>query len=92
MPDEFPRHSVRDASGFEQGGGRVTERMKANFVLLTQDVSAFAGAVMDALVSKFGCYKNLVKLVAKISGTALPLHRGIGAWEKFTLHRLTLSC
>ena len=46
MPDEFPRHSVRDADGFEQGGGRVLKRMKANFVLLTQDVSAYSGLLV----------------------------------------------
>jgi len=54
MADKFPRHGVRDASGFEQGGGCVPQRVKADFVLLARNVAAFAGAVVTALFGKSG--------------------------------------
>jgi len=39
VADEFPCHGVRHACRFEQGGGRVTQRVKADFVLFARDVS-----------------------------------------------------
>ena len=84
VADEFTRHGVRHACRFQQGGGRVTQRVKADFVLFTRDIAAFAGAVMTAFVGKSGSDKNLVKLVAQVSGAALPLHHGMGAGEKWS--------
>ena len=49
VADEFPRHGVRYACRFEQGGGRVPKRMKTDFVLFARSVAAFAGAVVAAL-------------------------------------------
>ena len=84
VADEFPRHGIRNACRFEQGGGRVAQRVKADFVLFARDVAAFAGAVMAAFVGKSGGDENLVKLVAQVSGAALPLHHGMGAGEKWS--------
>ena len=40
VADEFPRHGVRHACRFKQGGGRVTQRVKADFVLFARDIAA----------------------------------------------------
>ena len=62
----------------------MTQRVKTDFVLFARDVAAFAGAVMTAFVGKSGRDEYLVKLVAQVSGAALPLHHGMGAGEKWS--------
>jgi hypothetical protein len=50
MPDEFPRDGVRHACRFEQSGGRVTQRVKVDFILFARDVAAFAARLRDLLL------------------------------------------
>ena len=82
VADEFPRDGVRYASSFKQGGGRVPQRMKTDFILFARSIAAFAGAMMAAFVGKSCGDENLVKLIAQVSCAALPLHRGVGVWKK----------
>ena len=89
VADEFPRHGIRNACRFEQGGGRVTQRVKADFVLFARDVAALTGAVMAAFVGKSGGDENLVKLVAQVSGAALPLHHGMSIFVNISAINMT---
>ena len=88
VANKFPRYGIRYTSRFQQGGGRVPQRVKADFILFARSVATFAGAVVTSLLGKAGSDKNLVKLVAQVSSAALPLHRGVSVREKWRVRRI----
>ena len=81
VANEFSCHGIRHTSRLEQGGGRVPQRVKADFILFTRGAAAFAGTVMAALAGESSGNKYLVKLVAQVSSPALSLQHRIGVGE-----------
>jgi len=88
VADELPRYGVRYTSSFKQGGSRVPQRMKTDFVLFARSIAAFAGAVVTALLGKSGSNKQFMKLVAQVSSAALPLHRRVRVRKKRRVWRI----
>ena len=88
VADELPRYGVRYASSFEQSGGGVPQRVKADFILFARSIAAFAGAVVTSLFGESGVNQQFMKLVAQVSSAALPLHRGVRIRKKRRVGRI----
>jgi hypothetical protein len=55
--------------------------METNFIQLPRHATAFASAVVAALLRQTGSHEDFVKLIAQVSGAALALHNPKGARE-----------